>query len=115
MADLLSDDQISQATEIACQCGFDFVKTSTGKIPGKGASIPAVEAILKVLSQRKKRGECVPGLKLSGGVTASSLDRYLALVSKHMGEAWLDPKTLRIGASQLLDELLALPPIPLTP
>ena len=50
----------------------------------------------------------VVGLKLAGGIrTSKQALGYLALVSETLGSEWLTPDRFRIGASGLLDALLA--------
>src|SRR3712207_8991409 len=45
------------------------------------------------------------GVKVSGGVrTTAQADAYVALAAEVLGEAWVTPATMRIGASSLLDE-----------
>lgn len=96
-------DRIRQASEIAIAGGADFVKTSTGKVPGK-ATVSASRAILRAI---KASGKPV-GLKVSGGVrTVSDVERHLSAASDIMGDDWATPKTFRFGASGLLDALLA--------
>jgi deoxyribose-phosphate aldolase len=48
------------------------------------------------------------GFKASGGVrTAEDAVTYLDLAEELLGEGWARPQTFRIGASSLLDALLA--------
>lgn len=62
--DALTLDQIKRATEIACDAGVDFVKTSTGFYAGgeqKGATVEVVRCM-----QEASRGRCK--VKGSGGI-----------------------------------------------
>ncbi len=94
---------IRQASEAAIAAGADMLKTSTGKI-ATGATLPAAEAMLEAI---KAAGGTV-GFKASGGLR--SLDEaaaYLELAERMLGTGWATPARFRIGASRLLDEILA--------
>ncbi|MEO8402911.1 MAG: deoxyribose-phosphate aldolase [Gammaproteobacteria bacterium] len=99
----LSDTKtIAEVSYHVCHAGADFLKTSTGKIPA-GATIDAARAMLEVIQK-------IPrpiGLKISGGVrTIAIADQYIALASEMMGADWVRPERFRIGASQLVDQIL---------
>jgi len=48
------------------------------------------------------------GLKVSGGIrTLADAAAYLDLADRIMGSGWATPKTFRIGASGLYDDLIA--------
>jgi deoxyribose-phosphate aldolase len=86
----------------ALGAGADFLKTSSGKV-GPGASLEAVEALLGVV---KEAGH--GGVKASGGIrTADEAGEYIALADRVMGAGWATPERFRIGASSLVDDLLA--------
>jgi len=100
---LIYHELIAGASEMVVRAKANFIKTSTGKI-NPGASPQAVEIILHTI---KKLGEPV-GCKISGGVrTVEQATEYIDLVEKIMGNAWVSPKTLRFGASSLLQDILA--------
>ena len=93
---------IRAAAGAALGAGADFVKTSTGKGP-PGASPEAMRILLEAV-----REHGAGGVKASGGVrTAAQGAGYIALADEVMGPGWIAPQTFRIGASTLLDELLA--------
>lgn len=99
---LKTKEKITAASNLAIQSGADFLKTSTGKI-AVGATLEAMEVMLHAIRASEK----MVGCKISGGVrTVEQAEQYLALAEKIMGKAWLTPKTFRIGASQLLMNLL---------
>src|SRR5690554_4637368 len=81
-----------------------YLKTSTGKeVPG--ATIEAVDVMAKVIS--KLSPSHTVGLKISGGVrTYDDALRYLEVVEKHLGGAFITPELLRIGASSLVTNLM---------
>ncbi|WP_110691291.1 deoxyribose-phosphate aldolase [Salinicola halophyticus] len=94
---------IRQAADIALECGADFLKTSTGKVP-VNATLEAAEILLTAI---RDSGRDV-GFKAAGGIrTAEDAKAYLDLAAGIMGEAWLTPAHFRFGASGLLDALLA--------
>jgi deoxyribose-phosphate aldolase len=96
-------DTVGAAARLAIDCGADFVKTSTGKIPA-GASLDAAGAMLEAI---RTAGRPV-GLKPSGGIrTFDEAMAYVELADSVMGEGWATPATFRFGASGLLDSLLA--------
>lgn len=94
---------IAAAGRDAIAAGADMLRTSTGKI-AEGASPAAARALLEVL----RRAERPVGFKASGGIrTLAAAASYLALAERIMGPGWAAPETFRIGASRLLDEVLA--------
>ncbi len=100
---LINSDVIAGATDLAIQAGADFIKTSTGKI-NAGATPVAVEMILERIKHfpHKKIG-----LKISGGIrNAEQALSYVRLIENKMGKNWITPRTLRFGASQLLNDIL---------
>ena len=98
-----STETIGRAARLAIDCGADFVKTSTGKIPA-GASLDAAGAMLEAIRSTDRP----VGLKPSGGIrTFDEAMAYVDLADSMMGEGWATPATFRFGASGLLDSLLA--------
>lgn len=100
---LPDDEAIAAATALAISHGADFVKTSTGKI-ANSASLSATAAMLKVIHNS---GHPV-GIKPSGGIrTVHDAELYICQADEVMGEGWATPATFRLGASGLLDAVLA--------
>ena len=99
----LKDPQlIRQASELAIECGADFIKTSTGKTP-VSATPEAARAMLQVIRVSGKE----VGFKASGGIRSfEDAKLYLSLCDEIMGPEWAKPETFRFGASGLLDALL---------
>lgn len=90
------------------QHGADFIKTSTGKV-ATGATEEAVTSILKALWRHYQKTGELKGLKVSGGVkTPAEAKLYMNLAEEYFNADYLQPRTFRIGASSLLDEVLAL-------
>ncbi|MFM8386798.1 MAG: deoxyribose-phosphate aldolase [Planctomycetia bacterium] len=99
---------IAAAAREAVAGGADFLKTSTGKRE-PGATPAAVAALLAVIAAMPVNAAGRPvGLKISGGVrTAGQAATYLAQVDRMLGPGWATPRTLRFGASALVDDLVA--------
>ena len=96
--------QLAAAAREVIAEGADFLKTSTGR-HAKGLTLSAAAVLLGVIHETGGR----TGLKVSGGIReAAAVARYLALADAIMGPDWVSPSTFRIGASALLDDLLAL-------
>jgi deoxyribose-phosphate aldolase len=86
----------AEAAQIALAAGADFLKTSTGKLQ-PGATLDAARTLI----------EAGGGFKASGGVrTHADGSAYAELFEQLRGEP-VAPHNFRIGASGLLDELLA--------
>ena len=93
---------VRRAGEQALAAGADFLKTSTGKV-GDGASPEATRVLLEVVHDAGHGA-----VKASGGIrTAEQAATYLALADEVMGAGWATPERFRIGASSLVDDLLA--------
>lgn len=94
---------IRQAAELAIEGGADFIKTSTGKVP-VNATPEAARVMLEVIAAK---GENV-GLKPAGGVrTTQDAAVYFDMCDEIMGAGWATPAHFRIGASSVLDALIA--------
>jgi deoxyribose-phosphate aldolase len=94
---------IGLAANAAIDGGADFLKTSTGKAH-VNATPEAAEIMLETIA---RRGGSV-GFKAAGGVrTTADAGVYLALADRLLGAGWAGPRRFRIGASGLLDALLA--------
>ncbi len=99
----LEPDQIVAVAQAAIDAGADFLKTSTGKVAA-GATPGAVQ----LLAERIAAAGRPVGLKVSAGIRgAGQATNYLDLVRTVLGRDWPTPTTFRIGASALLDALLA--------
>lgn len=93
---------IRAASDDALAAGADFLKTSTGKLK-PGATPEAARPMLEAIKSAGRGG-----FKASGGVrTAEDAARYLQLADELLGPDWATPETFRLGASSLLDDLLA--------
>jgi deoxyribose-phosphate aldolase len=99
-------ENIYKASMISMEAGADFIKTSTGKSSG-GASAEAVESMCQAIKDFKKETGKLVGFKASGGVrTVDSALEYIAIAKNILGEEFIKPETMRIGASSLYNEVL---------
>lgn len=102
---LQTPERIHAASVLALYSGADFLKTSTGK-EYPGASLEAAYTMCQVLKEYyQKHGER-RGIKFSGGIrTSEDALKYYCIVKHILGDEWLTPELLRIGASSLVESL----------
>jgi len=101
--ELKNRENIRLASQIAIDAGANFIKTSTGKVP-INATPEAAQIMLEVIRESNKP----IGFKASGGIkTFEDAEQYLRYAYEIMGEDWVNPKTFRIGASSLLQDLVS--------
>ncbi|MBA3971204.1 MAG: deoxyribose-phosphate aldolase [Bacteroidetes bacterium] len=100
-------DNIRLASDIAINAGADFIKTSTGKIP-VNATLQTMCVMLQAISDYYKETGIKCGIKPSGGISdGNTAAQYLRLTESIVGKEWLQPSLFRIGASRLVDTLIA--------
>lgn len=98
---------IADAAFDAISAGADFIKTSTGKIR-EGATLEGAAAILLVINHVLNTMNQSVGFKVSGGIREiEQAAGYVELADQIMTKDWVTPDNFRIGASQLVDKLLA--------
>lgn len=98
---------IAEASYEAVLGGADFLKTSTGK-KGIGATLEAAGAMLLIIRNMRPEIKRTVGFKASGGIrTIEQAKHYIELAQHIMGIDWVTPNTFRIGASQLVDAVIA--------
>lgn len=98
---LETPELIASASDLAIDCGADFIKTSTGKVE-VNATLDAAQVMLERI---KLSGQRV-GFKAAGGIrTVTDAAAYLELATEIMGEQWLQPESFRFGASGLLADI----------
>jgi deoxyribose-phosphate aldolase len=98
---------IADASYEILAAGADFIKTSTGKI-SEGATLAAAATMLLVIKHTEPQVKHRLGFKAAGGIrTIAEAVQYVQLADRIMGSDWVSPATFRIGASKLVDELLA--------
>jgi len=92
---------IRKASELALNAGADFLKTSTGKVQPAATPEAAVVMLETIKEYFDKTGRMV-GFKPAGGIAEPEAALlYYKLVKGILGEAWLNPRLFRIGASRL--------------
>ncbi len=106
VAELGTYDNVRRASLLAMAADADFIKTSTGKLPG-AATLPVqlvmLEAIRDVYEDTGRR----VGMKPAGGIrSAKNAIQYLVQVHETLGPAWLTPDLYRLGASSLVNDIL---------
>ena len=106
VCELGSAAAIAEATRLAIDAGADMVKTSTGK-GSAGASPQAVQAMAETVAEHRAADGRPVGIKVAGGVrTAADALEYLDIVRAVLGDGWLVPERLRLGASSLLGNVV---------
>ena len=94
---------IAEASRIALDAGADFIKTSTGKV--RVNATPEAAAIMLHAIARCARPA---GFKAAGGIrTPAQAWAYREQLVAALGAAAATPARFRIGASSLLDALVA--------
>lgn len=106
-AELGSITDVRDAAWLAMTGGADMVKTSTGKLP-EGATLGHVLVLVEAAQAFTAATDHFVGVKASGGIrTADVALGYLNLVAAVGGMEWLTSDRFRIGASSLVDDLVA--------
>jgi deoxyribose-phosphate aldolase len=105
-AELGSYDHVRHASMLAMEAGADFIKTSTGKA-ASGATPGVCLVMLEAIRDYTHRTGRQVGFKAAGGVSTSKAALHrLVLAKETLGDEWLTPELLRIGASSVLNDLL---------
>lgn len=112
---LLSEESMVAVSDLALECGVDFLKTSTGK--RGGATVESARVLTEAIKRYEEATGNKRGIKLSGGIR--TVDDAYALLDvvrdRHDSIALArdgvfcreDNARIRIGASSLLKELLS--------
>ncbi len=99
-------DNVRRASLLAMAAGADFIKTSTGKLPG-AATLPVQLVMLEAIRDVHDETGRKVGMKPAGGVrTAKNAIQYIVQLYETLGSVWLTPDLYRIGASSLLNDVL---------
>jgi deoxyribose-phosphate aldolase len=103
--DLVTLENVAKASWVCMMAGADFIKTSTGK-EGVNATIPVALTMVRTIREYHERTGFQVGFKPAGGVSsAKAALQYLTLMKEELGNDWLEPHLLRIGASSLLTDI----------
>lgn len=101
-----SSSNIKKASVLAMSAGADFIKTSTGKMP-VAATPEATYIMCEAIKEWNAKTGAKVGYKPAGGiVTTSDAVTHYTIVKSVLGDAWLNNKLYRIGASRLANNLL---------
>ena len=96
---------VAKASLVCMMAGADFIKTSTGK-ESINANLNNSLVMLRMIREFHEFSGKKIGFKPAGGIsTAKSVLEFLILVMEELGEDWLNPNLLRIGASSLLIDI----------
>ena len=106
VAELGTYDNVRRASLLAMAAGADFIKTSTGKLPG-AATLPVQLVMLEAIRDVHAETGRKIGMKPAGGIrTSKNAIQYLVQVQETLGPDWLTPDLYRLGASSLLNDIL---------
>jgi deoxyribose-phosphate aldolase len=84
----------------------DFIKTSTGKTTGN-ATLGNNQVMIEAIRDFYLATGTEIAMKPAGGIrTAKQALQFLIAVKETLGDAWLDNRRYRFGASSLLNDLL---------
>ena len=106
VAELGTYDNVRRASLLAMAAGADFIKTSTGKLPG-AATLPVHLVMLEAIRDVHAETGRKVGMKPAGGIRqAKQAVQYLVQLHETLGPDWLTPDLYRLGASSLLNDVL---------
>ncbi len=106
VSELGTYDNVRRASLLAMAAGGDFIKTSTGKLPG-AATLPVQLVMLEAIRDVHAETGRKVGMKPAGGIrTSKNAIQYLVQVHETLGPDWLTPDLYRIGASSLVNDIL---------
>jgi deoxyribose-phosphate aldolase len=105
VGDLETMRNVAKASLICMMAGADFIKTSTGK-ESTNANLNNSLVMLRMIREFYEYSGKKIGFKPAGGIsTSKSVIEFLILIKEELGNDWIDPKLLRIGASSLLIDI----------
>ncbi|CAL7942963.1 unnamed protein product [Xylocopa violacea] len=99
-------ENVYKAAMVAMMAGADFIKTSTGKEP-TNATLPVGIVMCHAIKDYYKSTQRKVGLKPAGGIrTPEEALEWMMLVQMELGQEWFTKDLFRIGASNLLDNIV---------
>ena len=105
VGDLETMRNIAKASLVCMMAGADFIKTSTGK-ENINANLNNSLVMLRMIREFYEYSGKKIGFKPAGGIsTSKSVIEFLILMMEELGEGWINPNLLRIGASSLLIDI----------
>jgi deoxyribose-phosphate aldolase len=106
VSELGTYDNVRRASLLSIAGGADFIKTSTGKLPG-AATLPVTLCMLEAIRDVYEETGRMVGMKPAGGIRqAKQAVQYLVQLHETLGVHWLTPDLYRLGASSLLNDVL---------
>ena len=104
---LAEEKLIEDASFLAMEAGADFIKTSTGKMQ-PAATPEAARIMCRCIRTYHERTGRMVGFKPAGGISPpEDAVTYWNIVAETLGEAWLDKRYFRFGASRMANNLLS--------
>ena len=105
VGDLETMRNVAKASLVCMMAGADFIKTSTGK-ESINANLNNSLVMLRMIRFFYEMTGKKIGFKPAGGIsTAKTVLEFLILVKEELGDDWINPNLLRIGASSLLIDI----------
>ena len=105
VGDLETLRNVAKASLVCMMAGADFIKTSTGK-ENINANLNNSLVMVRMIREFYEYSGKKIGFKPAGGIsTAKSVIEFLILIMEELGEEWVKPNLLRIGASSLLIDI----------
>ena len=96
---------VAKASKVCMMAGADFIKTSTGKEP-VNATLEVGLTMLREIRAYEALTGCRVGFKPAGGIrSAKDALSWLILIKEELGDAWLNNRLFRFGASGLLTDI----------
>ena len=105
VGDLETMRNVAKASLVCMMAGADFIKTSTGK-ENTNANLNNSLVMLRMIREFYEYSGKKIGFKPAGGIsTAKSVIEFMILIMEELGDDWIQPQLLRIGASSLLIDI----------
>ena len=105
VGDLETMRNVAKASLVCMMAGADFIKTSTGK-ESVNANLNNSLVMIRMIREFHEYSGKKIGFKPAGGISsAKSVIEFLILIMEELGEEWIHPSLLRIGASSLLIDI----------
>lgn len=103
--DLMTLRNVAKASLVAMMAGANFIKTSTGK-ETVNATLPVGLVMTRAIREYAEETGMAVGFKPAGGIrTAKQSVEWLMLMKEELGNSWLEPHLLRLGASSMLGDI----------
>ena len=92
--------QVAKASKVCMMAGADFIKTSTGKEAVNATLEVGLTMVREIRAYQDMTGYQI-GFKPAGGIrSAKDALNWLILIKEELGDAWLNNRLFRFGASR---------------